>query len=488
MPRPEAKADEAAAPHQSGGDAGAGLFEPHRHQPFVRGRHRRVSHQYEVIRTTRRCANSWQQSAASKPNGTGRSESWSIFRDQSCGSAISKTTGQQIDTGQSFILDSDPAPGNSTRVHLPHPEIFAAVKPGGTLLIDDGKLRLIVTEVEPQRIVTRVKVGGKISSRKGVSLPDTVVPVAALASKDIADLEAALDAGIDWVALSFIQRPEDIAEAKKITRGRAAVMAKIEKPQAVFRLADILDLADGLMVARGDLGVEMPLEKVPGVQKEMTRACRRAGKPVIVATQMLESMIASPVPTRAEVSDVATAIFDGADAVMLSAESAAGQYPVEAVATMNRIAEEVESNDDMYLPSLHVLRTEPEATGADAIAAAARQIAETLDLAAIVCWTSSGSTGMRVSRERPKPPTVAISPMVATGRRLSLVWGIHSVVAEDARDQDDMVERACQIAFKEGFAKAGQRVIIVAGVPLGTPGATNMIRVAFVGAKAADEA
>jgi pyruvate kinase len=394
----------------------------------------------------------------------------------------------EIDAGQDFILDSDPAPGDSTRVHLPHPEIFAAVKPGGTLLIDDGKLRLIVSEVEPQRIVTRVKVGGKISSRKGVSLPDTVVPVAALAAKDIADLEAALDAGIDWVALSFIQRPEDIAEAKKITRGRAAVMAKIEKPQAVFRLGDILDLADGLMVARGDLGVEMPLEKVPGVQKEMTRACRRAGKPVIVATQMLESMIASPVPTRAEVSDVATAIFDGADAVMLSAESAAGQYPVEAVATMNRIAEEVESNDDMYLPSLHVLRTEPEATGADAIAAAARQVAETLDLAAIVCWTSSGSTGMRVSRERPKPPTVAISPMVATGRKLSLVWGVHSVVAEDARDQDDMVERACQIAFKEGFAKADQRVIIVAGVPLGTPGATNMIRVAFVGAKVADEA
>jgi pyruvate kinase len=396
--------------------------------------------------------------------------------------------GAEIDTGQSFVLDSDPAPGDSTRVSLPHPEIFAAVRPGGTLLIDDGKLRLVVIAVEPQRIVTRVKVGGKISSRKGVSLPDTVIPVAALAPKDIADLEAALDAGIDWVALSFIQRPEDVAEAKKITRGRAAVMAKIEKPQAVFRLGDILDLADGLMVARGDLGVEMPLEKVPGVQKEMTRACRRAGKPVIVATQMLESMIASPVPTRAEVSDVATAIFDGADAVMLSAESAAGQYPVEAVATMNRIAEEVESNDDMYLPSLHVLRTEPEATGADAIAAASRKVAETLDLAAIVCWTSSGSTGMRVSRERPKPPTVAISPMVATGRKLSLVWGVHSVVAEDARDQDDMVERACQIAFKEGFAKAGQRVIIVAGVPLGTPGATNMIRVAFVGAKAADEA
>jgi pyruvate kinase len=393
----------------------------------------------------------------------------------------------EIDGGQDFILDSDPAPGDATRVYLPHPEIFAAIKPGDAILIDDGKLQLAVSEAEPQRIVARVKVGGKISNRKGVSLPDTVVPVAAMAAKDLADLEAALEAGIDWVALSFIQRPEDIAEAKKITRGRAAVMAKIEKPQAVTRLGDILDLADALMVARGDLGVEMPLEKVPGVQKEMTRACRRAGKPVVVATQMLESMITSPVPTRAEVSDVATAIFDGADAVMLSAESASGQYPVEAVTTMNRIAEEVE-NEQIYLPALHVLHTEPEATGADAIAAAARQVAETLDLSAIVCWTSSGATGMRVSRERPKPPIVAISPMVAAGRKLSLVWGVHCVVAEDARDQDDMVERACQIARKEGFAQAGQRVIVVAGVPLRMPGTTNMIRVAFVGGQVAAEA
>jgi len=241
------------------------------------------------------------------------------------------------------------------------------------------------------------------------------------------------------------------------------------------------------MVARGDLGVEMPLEKVPGVQKEMTRACRRAGKPVVVATQMLESMIASPVPTRAEVSDVATAIFDGADAIMLSAESASGQYPVEAVATMNRIAEEVE-RDAMYLPSLHVLHTEPEATGADAIAAAARQVAETLDLAAIVCWTSSGSTGMRVSRERPQCPIVAISPIEGAGRRLSVVWGIHCVIDEDAHDQDDIVERACRLAFKEGFAKAGQRIIVVAGVPLGTPGATNFMRIAFVGSDAHNDA
>jgi pyruvate kinase len=391
-----------------------------------------------------------------------------------------KNDSATIDKGQDFIFDTDPTPGDAARVNLPHAEIFAAIKPGDTLLIDDGKLRLMATDTGPKRIVARVEIGGKISNRKGVSLPDTVIPLAALAPKDIADLEAALDTGIDWVALSFIQRPEDIAEAKKITRGRAAVMAKIEKPQAVARLDDILDLADALMVARGDLGVEMPLEKVPGVQKDMTRACRRAGKPVVVATQMLESMIASPVPTRAEVSDVATAIFDGADAVMLSAESAAGQYPVEAVATMNRIAEQVE-RDGSYLPSLHVLHTEPEATSADAIAAAARQVAETLDLSAIVCWTSSGSTGLRVSRERPQCPIVALSPIVAAGRKLSIVWGIHSVIAEDAHDLDDMIDRACRLAFKEGFARAGQRIIVVAGVPLGTPGATNVMRIAFVG-------
>jgi pyruvate kinase len=386
----------------------------------------------------------------------------------------------EIGKGQDFILDTDPAPGDSTRVQLPHAEIFASLKPGDALLIDDGKLRLVATEVSAERIRTLVEVGGKVSNRKGVSLPDTVIPVNALTPKDIADLEAALATGVDWIALSFIQRPEDIAEAKKITRGRAAVMAKIEKPQAVARLGDILELADALMVARGDLGVEMPLEKVPGVQKEMTRLCRRAGKPVVVATQMLESMISSPVPTRAEVSDVATAIFDGADAVMLSAESASGQYPIEAVSTMNRIAEEVE-DDTAYLPSVHLLHTEPEATGADAIAAAARQVAETLDLSAVVCWTSSGSTGLRVSRERPNCPIVAISPSETTGRKLSVAWGIHSVIDEDAHDQDDMVERACRIAFKERFAKAGQRVIIVAGVPLGTPGATNFMRIAYVG-------
>jgi pyruvate kinase len=391
-----------------------------------------------------------------------------------------------LEKGATFVLDSDPTDGDVHRVHLPHPEILASLEPGHTLLLDDGKVRLVAIETSPKRAVTRVEVAGRLSARKGVSLPDTTIAFSALTAKDRADLDAGLEAGADWIALSFVQRPDDIAEAKKIARGRAAVMAKIEKPQAVRRLPEILDIADALMVARGDLGVELPVEQVPGVQKQMTRLSRRAGKPVVVATQMLESMISSPVPTRAEVSDVATAIYEGADAVMLSAESAAGQYPIEAVATMNRIAEEVE-RDPTYRAIIHAQRTDPEATGADAIAAASRQIAETLDLSAIVCWTSSGSTALRVARERPKPLIVAISPNLSTGRRLALTWGVHSVVADDARDQDDMVDRACRTAFTDGFAKAGQRIIIVAGVPLGTPGATNMVRIAFVGANAADE-
>ncbi|MGB3866456.1 MAG: pyruvate kinase [Xanthobacteraceae bacterium] len=386
----------------------------------------------------------------------------------------------QLNNGNRFTLDSDPKPGDATRVQLPHPEILAALRPGHALLLDDGKVRLIVEDATPERAVTRVVIGGRMSDRKGVSLPDTDLPMSAMTPKDRADLEAALVAGIDWVALSFVQRAEDVVEAKKIIRGRASVMAKIEKPQAIERLADILDVCDALMVARGDLGVELPVERVPSLQKQMTRMARKAGKPVVIATQMLESMIQSPVPTRAEVSDVATAVYEGADAIMLSAESAAGKFPVEAVSTMNRIGEEVE-RDPTYRGVLTAQRPDPEPTVGDAIADAARQIAETLELSAIICWTSSGSTGLRVARERPRPPVVAISPNLATGRKLSLVWGVHCVVAEDAHDQDDMVDRAGSIAFRDGFARAGQRVIIVAGVPLGTPGATNMLRIAYVG-------
>jgi len=386
----------------------------------------------------------------------------------------------QLQNGQTFTLDSDKTPGDATRVNLPHPEILSALRPGHSLLLDDGKVRLIAEETTKEHAVTRVVVGGRMSDRKGVSLPDTDLPVSAMTSKDRADLEAALVTGVDWIALSFVQRADDVLEAKKMIRGRAAVMAKIEKPQAIDRLADIIEASDALMVARGDLGVELPLERVPSLQKQMTRMARRAGKPVVVATQMLESMIQSPVPTRAEVSDVATAVYEGADAIMLSAESAAGKFPVEAVSTMNRIGEEVE-RDPTYRSVIMAQRPAPEATPGDAIADAARQIAETLDLPALICWTSSGSTAVRVARERPKPPIVAITPNMQAGRRLAVTWGVHCVVAEDARDQDDMVSRAGQIAFRDGFVRAGQRVIIVAGVPLGIPGSTNMVRIASVG-------
>lgn len=384
--------------------------------------------------------------------------------------------------GAAFTLDSQPEPGDATRVQLPHPEILKSLEPGHRLILDDGKVVLVAEICTPDAARCRVVVGGALSNRKGVSLPDTDLPVSAMTDKDRSDLDAALNAGVDWIAVSFVQRPEDVAEVKKIARGRAAVMAKIEKPQAVARLAEIMEISDALMVARGDLGVEMPMAKVPGVQKQITRACRKTGLPVVVATQMLESMITAPVPTRAEVSDVATAVFEGADAIMLSAESAAGKYPNEAVAMMNRIAEEVEA-DPTYRQVIQGQRAEPEATGADAIALAARDIAETLDLSAIVCWTSSGSTAMRVARERAKPLTIALTPKIATGRRLALLWGVHCVVTQDARDLDDMVSRACRFAFKDGFAKPGQRIIVVAGVPLGTPGATNMLRIAFVGSE-----
>jgi pyruvate kinase len=386
----------------------------------------------------------------------------------------------ELSVGQTFVLDDDPKPGDANRVHLPHPEILQSVQPGHRLLIDDGRLELVAVEATGRALVCTVVSGTRISDKKGVSLPDTDLPVGALTEKDRRDLDAVLATGVDWIALSFIQRPEDLAEARKISRGRAAIMSKIEKPQAVARLAEIIELSDALMVARGDLGVEMPLEAVPGIQKQITRAARRAGKPVVVATQMLESMIAAPVPTRAEVSDVSIAVFEGADAIMLSAESAAGEYPVEAVATMNRIAERVE-RDPLYPGIINAQRSEPEATGADAISLAARQIAETLRLSAIVSYTASGTTGIRAARERPQVPIIALSPILATARRLSLLWGTHCVVSDDAIDLDDMVDRACRITFDEGFGKAGDRIIITAGVPLGTPGSTNMLRIAYIG-------
>ena len=385
-----------------------------------------------------------------------------------------------LENGANFTLDSSDEPGDTSRVQLPHPEIFGSVSEGDILLLDDGKVRLRTIGTAVDAIHTEVVTGGPISDRKGISFPDSTLSFSALTPKDRADLDAAVEANVDWIALSFVQRPEDVAEVRKLSRGRTGILSKIEKPQAVECLQEIIELSDAIMVARGDLGVEMPLEKVPGAQKQITRAARQAGKPVVVATQMLESMITSPMPTRAEASDVATAVFEGADAVMLSAESAAGSYPQEAVAMMNRIAEQVE-RDPYYSNIIYAQRAEPEATGADAISAAARQIAETLNLANIVCYTSSGTTGLRAARERPQTPIITMSPIIGTARRLSLVWGLHCIVSEDAGTLDQMVDRACSTSYQEGFAKPGQRVIITAGVPLGTPGATNMLRIAFVG-------
>ena len=396
-----------------------------------------------------------------------------------------KGDGAALEPGDRFRLDMDKAPGGATRAPLPHPEIFAALAVGDLLLLDDGRIRLRVVSHGDGFAEAEVLVGGTLTSRKGISLPDTLLPVKAMTEKDRRDLDAALELGIDWVALSFVQRADDVAEVRKIARGRAAVLAKIEKPKALEHLGEIIDIADAIMVARGDLGVELPLEQVPGWQKRLIRAARRAGKPVVVATQMLESMISSPVPTRAEVSDVATAVFEGADAIMLSAESAAGEFPVEAVRMMNRVAQSVEA-DPTYPGIIYAQRTEPEATGADAISAAAHSVADTLKAAAIVCWTNSGSTGLRAARERPLLPIIVLTPVTATARRLALVWGLHCVVTEDARDLEDLSDRAGRIAFSEGFAQPGQRIVVTAGVPLGTPGATNMLRVSYVGRQRGD--
>ncbi|MCF6301666.1 MAG: pyruvate kinase [Devosiaceae bacterium] len=384
-----------------------------------------------------------------------------------------------IKSGDRITFDSNPAPGNKKRIYLPHPEILEALAPGDRVIVDDGKVLLTTLESDGKSALLEVINGKSLSNRKGVSLPDTDLALSAMTDKDTKDLQVALEVKADWIALSFVQRPDDLAAIRKIVRGRAGILSKIEKPQAVTRLEEIINLSDAVMVARGDLGVEMPLETVPGLQKRIVRACRRSGKPVVVATQMLESMISAAVPTRAEVSDVATAVFEGADAVMLSAESAAGSFPVEAVAMMNSIAENVEQ-DDTYEGIINAQRSQPQPTGADAISAASRQIAETLDLAAVVCYTASGTTGLRAARERPTKPIIALSPVRATARRLALVWGLHCVVTDDASDLDDMVDRACRIAHSEEFASPGDRVVIIAGVPLRTPGSTNMLRIAYI--------
>ncbi len=385
----------------------------------------------------------------------------------------------ELREGQSFRLDLERTEGDTTRVALPHREVFAVLSPGRELLLDDGRIRLRVTKCGRDFAETEIVTGGTLSNHKGVNVPGVVLPVSPLTRKDRSDLQFGLDRGVEWCALSFVQRPEDLAEARRLIAGRAAVVTKLEKPAAIERLDEIIELSDAIMVARGDLGVEMPTEEVPVLQKRIIRSCRQAGKPVIVATQMLDSMVDSPRPTRAEASDVATAVYDGADAVMLSAETAAGKYPVEAVETMNRIIERVE-RDPAWRAIMDADLPEPEATSADAISAAAHQVAHTLSAAAIVTYTTSGSTTLRAARERPDVPVISLTPDRATARRLAMVWGVHSINTSDAKGFQDMVRKASRHALADGFAKPGDRIVITAGVPFGTPGATNILRIARV--------
>jgi pyruvate kinase len=391
---------------------------------------------------------------------------------------VGKFAGGRIElvTGATFTLDRDKAPGDATRVELPHREIFVAVETGARLLLDDGKLVLRVVAHDATSITTRVETGGILSDNKGLNVPDVVVPMAALTDKDRSDLAFALDQKVDWIALSFVQRPEDLAEARLLIQGRAALLAKIEKPSAIDRLEEIVEQCDAVMVARGDLGVELPPQQVPPLQKRIVETARRQGKPVVVATQMLESMISSPSPTRAEVSDVATAIYDGADAIMLSAESAAGAWPVESVAMMNAIGEAVES-DPMHGERIHFTITRPDPTTADALAEAAKTIAQTAGAAAIICFTTSGSTARRIARERPGVPLLVLTPKLETARRLGLLWGAHAVHTRDVASFEDMVAKAKRMALRHHIAKAGDRVIVMAGVPFGTPGSTNVLHV-----------
>ena len=381
--------------------------------------------------------------------------------------------------GAPFRLDMEDKPGDGTRVRLPHKEIFQAIGPETDLLVDDGRIRLRVKRSGADFAETEVVTGGVISNRKGVNVPGVVLPLSSLTEKDQSDLQFGLNHGVDYVALSFVQQPQDLADARRLIAGRAALLTKLEKPAAINSLHEIVEMSDVVMVARGDLGVELPPEDVPVLQKRIITACREAGKPVIVATQMLESMVHSPTPTRAEASDVATAVYDGADAVMLSAETAAGDYPVEAVRIMNRIVERTEQ-DPLFRRITDASRLEPEPTAADAISAAACQVAKTLSVKAIVTYTTSGSTTLRAARERPEVPVICLTPNRDTARRLSIVWGVHSIHTTDAHDFLDMVEKASRHAVQDGFATKGDRIVITAGFPFGTPGSTNILRIARV--------
>jgi len=384
-----------------------------------------------------------------------------------------------LEAGKSFRLDLSKRKGDHTRAPLPHREVFAALKPKMDLLLDDGLIRLRVRKCGPDFANTLVINGGSLSDHKGVNVPNVELPISPLTAKDRLDLEAALKMGVDWIALSFVQRPRDLQKARKLINGKAALMAKLEKPAAIEYLNEIVSLSDAIMIARGDLGVELPPEDVPSVQRQIIRVCRQAGKPVVVATQMLLSMVGAPTPTRAEASDVATAVYEGADAVMLSTETAAGDYPVEAAKMMDRIIARVEQ-DTHYQAIIDAESAAPEATEADAITAAARQVAHTISAAAIVTYTTSGSTTLRAARARPDVPILCLTAWPQTARQLTLAWGVHSAVSEEIRDFNNMLEKAERIALEQGVAKPGQKIVVTAGMPFGTPGKTNILRIATV--------
>jgi len=390
---------------------------------------------------------------------------------------FARPEGEELEVGADFRLDLVDKPGDATRVTLPHKEIFDALEPGSHLLVNDGKIKLRVRECGADFADCEVIVGGTISNRKGVNVPDVVLPLAALSEKDRDDLEFVCELGIDWLALSFVQRPADVIEARRLAGDRAAILSKIEKPAAVNAFDAILEVSDGIMVARGDLGVELPVQNVPPIQKRLIRKCRSVAKPVIVATQMLESMIDSPMPTRAEVSDVAAAIYEGTDAVMLSAESAAGQYPIEAVRTMDNVAAEVES-DPTYTEIIEASRRIERTSVADGIVSAAREIAEATKVAAICCFSESGTTALLVSRERPRVPIIALTTEPSTARRLCLSWGTNNVITGPIDRFKGAVVSAVRASLDLGLATEDDMIVVTAGVPFNTPGSTNILRVA----------
>lgn len=386
---------------------------------------------------------------------------------------------EKLKRGQKFILDLSNELGDANRVNFPHKEIYEILTPNLIILIDDGKIKLQIIEQHKDYLITELLNDGIISDSKGVNVPDTILPISPLTSKDRGDLAKALDMGIDWVALSFVQSAHNVQELKEIINDKALIMAKIEKPSAVKNLNDILKVVDGIMIARGDLGVELPPERVPAIQKNIIQKCRDAGKPVVVATQMLESMINNNTPTRAEASDVANAIYDGADAVMLSAESAIGLFPIESVIMMNNIIQSVENDSKNYNESIQMQKKHDSST-TDAITNAASTISENAQAKAIVTFSVSGRTTLRMSRERAPVRVVGISPNIKTARKLQIAWGVHSCLGEDAQNTREMVANACTIVKKADLADIDDTIVITAGVPFGNAGSTNLLRLAKI--------